>query len=79
MFDCVITSKPGLEKNQKNMHELKPRLNIQCDQCEYKASKKELLTRHSKSEHLGIKYSCQDCEFYCNTNIVEPWLFGITI
>ena len=34
-----------------------------CNQCDYRATKKSSLTRHIKSVHEGVKYDCNKCDY----------------
>ena len=44
-------------------------INYQCDQCDYKATKKINLKRHKRVVHEGIKYKCDQCDkFISNLN-----------
>ena len=34
-----------------------------CSQCDYKATKKSHLVRHTKSKHEGVKFTCSYCDY----------------
>ena len=34
-----------------------------CNQCNYQATRSDILTVHIKSKHLGIKYPCIQCQY----------------
>ena len=38
-------------------------LRFDCDQCDYKATRKNNLLTHLKSKHEGIKYPCDQCDY----------------
>ena len=38
------------------------RKSLQCEDCDYRATKTDHLNRHVKSVHQGIRYSCPQCE-----------------
>ena len=38
-------------------------VNFPCDQCDYKATEKRSLSRHTKSIHEGVKFPCDQCDF----------------
>ena len=38
-----------------------------CDHCEYKATEKGDLKKHTMPVHKGIKYQCDHCEFKATT------------
>ena len=38
-------------------------LKMYCNQCDYQATLKSLLTVHNISNHEGVRYVCNKCEF----------------
>ena len=36
---------------------------LNCDQCNFRATNKGNLTAHMKSKHEGIKYPCAQCDY----------------
>ena len=43
-----------------------------CDQCHFKATKRNNLTKHVQSKHKGIKYPCGQCDHRatCSGNLL---------
>ena len=39
------------------------RTNLNCDQCEYEATRFDSLVRHQRNIHEGLKYSCSYCDY----------------
>ena len=38
-------------------------LKFPCDQCEYKAARKDYLIFHVESKHQGLKHPCDQCDY----------------
>ena len=38
-------------------------MKFSCSQCEFKATEKGSLFRHSKSKHEGVKFPCGQCDY----------------
>ena len=34
-----------------------------CNQCDYKATQKDTVTRHKQSKHEGGRYECDQCDY----------------
>ena len=58
-----------LNRHKKTVHEMKPKhqglesKSINCDECDYRTSKENMMGLHKKAVHKKKTYNCQSCEF----------------
>ena len=52
-----------LSTSTENPKNDKMLLRFLCDQCNYKATRKDTLFQHINSIHKGIKFPCDQCEY----------------
>ena len=56
----------SIEEQDQNKKQRHTGVKYSCDQCDYKATRKDNLKRHAE-RHLGIAYSCAKCDYISKT------------
>ena len=63
--DYAATHPRGLKDHMKRHDKNRSLVLVTCDQCEFKGTQ-PALSLHKRTKHLGIRYSCDQCDYSSN-------------
>ena len=63
--DASFINRSGMNRHMRSVHGEKK---YSCEQCNFVASRKDVLLRHVRHAHC-VKYSCNQCDFEASKNV----------